>query len=298
MSLRAPVVDAPISVVALIRSAPERLRFASALRKHVVAQFVGDAAEIVAGPGGSPIDAVVLGLHNERSERLAPTALPIQRRLPAAALLFYLSLDHGEVREALALAARITPSAFILRAIDDVSLAIAQAVQTRQHLAATDRIVAMVDRIAAPPVRDVLVFMARNGNGPLSVYNVANYAGVSRRTLFNHFQRAGLPTFARVMHWLRLLQAAACLDAPNVTIEQIADGLKFPSSATLRYLFKRFTGMTASDLREAGGFSYLLRLAERALITESSHACITGTRSVPPRDHADLNSPPRRFVAS
>jgi AraC-like DNA-binding protein len=179
--------------------------------------------------------------------------------------LFHLSLEGEDVREALSLASSVRPHAVIIRGIDDVSLVITQAVVGMRQTGATQQIVAMVDRVAPSSVRDILLFMARNATHPLHVADVARYAGVSRRTLFNRFHQAGLPTVAQVIHWMRLLNAASRLDAPNVTVEQIADELRFPSSSTLRHLLKRLTTLTASDIRKAGGFSYLIRSAEQAL---------------------------------
>jgi AraC-like DNA-binding protein len=270
VSLPGLVSETSIVVAALVRSAPERVRLANAVRQTIAVHFVDATADVVDAPVSGHVDAVIVGLHQERSESLSCAALAVRRRFPSVPLVFYLSLDRADVREALNLATTVRPYAFILRGIDDVSLAIGQAVETRQQIVATDRIVNMIDRVATPPVKDVLAFMARNTRRPLCVSDVARCAGVSRRTLFNHFRRADLPTFGQVTHWFRMLHAAASLDAPNTTVEQIADKLAFPSSSALRHLFKRFTGMTASHLRAAGGFSYLLGLAERALRTGTS----------------------------
>lgn len=262
----AACADTPISVAVLIRGLAERTRFASVLRQHIRAQFSTDPSEIIDQLAGGGIDAVVLGLHGDRSVDLAPLAQSIARRFPNVTLLFYLSLQGEDVREALSLASSVRPHAVIIRGIDDVSLVITQAVVGMRQTGATNQIAAMVSRIAPSSVRDILLFMARNATRPLHVADVARYAGVSRRTLFNRFHQAGLPTVAQVIHWMRLLHAAARLDAPNVTVEQVADELRFPSSSTLRHLFKRLTTLTASDIRKAGGFSYLIETAERELV--------------------------------
>jgi AraC-like DNA-binding protein len=262
-------VDAPISVAVLIRGVAERTRFAGALRQHLHATFSSDASDIVDRLTRGGIDAVVIGLHDERGVELAPVAQSIARRFPALTILFYLSLEGEDVREALSLASSVRPHAVIIRGIDDVSLVITQAVIGMRQTGATRDIVGMVGRIAPLGLKDTLVFMARNAIRPLHVADVARYAGVSRRTLFNRFHQSGLPTVSRVIHWLRLLYAAAGLDAPDVTVEQIADELRFPSSSTLRHLLKRLTSLTATDIRKAGGFPYLLKCAEQVLTNDA-----------------------------
>ena len=261
----APVAEAPIVVVALIRSASERVRFSSGMPRNITVQFGDTAAEIIQQITNGRVDAVIVGLHNERGESLAPAAQSIRRRFPFVTVLFYLSLVGADVREALGLASTISPHAVIIRGIDDLPLTIMQAVIGAREAGATSKILALFDRRSTPGLTDTLAFMTRNSARPLHVADVANYAGVSRRTLFNRFRRAGLPTVARCIHWLRILHAAARLDAPDVTVEQVADQLGFPSSSTLRHLVKRLTGMTASAIRQAGGFSYLLGRAASML---------------------------------
>jgi AraC-like DNA-binding protein len=261
-SERPSVTDVPIAVAALIRGASERVRFASALPRTITVEFADTASEIIEQITNGRVDAVIVGLHNERGESLAAAAQSIRRRFPFVTVLFHLSLVGADVREALALACSVPPNAVIIRGIDDLALTITQAVIGTRETGAASQIVAMISRVAVPGLKDALSFMARHATRSLHVADVAHYAGVSRRTLFNRFRQAGLPTVARCIHWLRLLHAAARLDAPNVTVEHVADQLGFPSSSTLRHLLKRLTTMTASDIRAAGGFSYLLRRAE------------------------------------
>ena len=261
----AAAADVPIVVAALIRSASERVRFSSGLPRNITVQFGDTASEIIQHITNGRVDAVIVGLHNERGESLAPAAQSIRRRFPFVTVLFYLSLVGADVREALTLASTISPSAVIIRGIDDLPITIMQAVLSAREAGATSQILALFERKSTPGLTDTLSFMARHSARALHVADVAHYAGVSRRTLFNRFRRAGLPTVARCIHWLRILHAAARLDAPGVTVEQVADQLGFPSSSTLRHLLKRLTGMTASAIRQAGGLSYLLNRAESVL---------------------------------
>jgi AraC-like DNA-binding protein len=276
----------PITVAALIRSGSERVRFASGLQRNITVQFAETALEVIDQITNGRVDAVIVGLHNERGESLAPAAQSIRRRFPFVTVLFYLSLVGSDVREALALASSIPPNGVIIRGIDDLSLTIMQAVLGTRETGATNQIVALIGRIAAPGLGDTLSFMARHAARPLHVADVAHFAGVSRRTLFNRFRRAGLPTVARCIHWLRILHAAARLDAPNVTVEQIADQLGFPSSSTLRHLIKRLTGLTASEIRESGGFSYLLG---RATLVFASRSIAGGDDSSSPIDIGQIH---------
>ena len=269
----------PINVAALIRSASERVRFTSALQRNITVHFADTASEILEQITNGRVDAVIVGLHNERGESLASAAQSIRRRFPFVTVLFYLSLVGADVREALALATSIAPNAVIIRGIDDLSLTITQAVLGTRETGATNELLTLMSRMTAPGLSETLSFMARHTTRPLHVADVAHFTGVSRRTLFNRFHRAGLPTVARCIHWLRILHAVARLDAPDITVELVADQLGFPSSSTLRHLLKRLTGMTASQIRQAGGFSYMLRRAASVFARPLNH-CVAESTTV------------------
>ena len=277
-SLDRAASDEPICVAALIRGSAERVRFRSTLSRTITVQFADTAAEIIDQITNGRVDAVIVDLHNERGESLAPAAQSIRRRFPSVTLVFYLSLVGADVREALALASSAAPSAVIIRDHDDLTAIITRAVHGAREAGAASHVIAMVDRVAAPGLTDTLSFIARYATQPLYVTDVAQYAGVSRRTLFNQFRRAGLPTVARCIHWLRILHAAARLESPYVTVEQVADQLGFASSSTLRHLIKRLTSMTASDIRRAGGFWYLLQRTELVLKGASASCGDEGAR--------------------
>jgi AraC-like DNA-binding protein len=277
-SLDRAASDEPICVAALIRGSAERVRFRSTLSRTITVQFADTAAEIIDQITNGRVDAVIVDLHNERGESLAPAAQSIRRRFPSVTLVFYLSLVGADVREALALASSVAPSAVIIRDIDDFTVTITRAVHGAREAGASSHIVAMINRIAARGLTDTLSFIARHGTQPLHVADVAQYAGVSHRTLFNQFSRAGLPTVARCIHWLRILHAAARLESPHATVEQVAERLGFASSSTLRHLIKRLTSMTASEIRHEGGFWYLLRRTESVLRGGSSPRGDQGAR--------------------
>jgi AraC-like DNA-binding protein len=70
--------------------------------------------------------------------------------------------------------------------------------------------------------------------------------------------------------WCRLLIAARVLDDPGRTVEQVALKLDFPSGAALRNMFKRYTGLRTTEVRENGGVRCLVHVLKRELAAVSA----------------------------
>ena len=65
-------------------------------------------------------------------------------------------------------------------------------------------------------------------------------------------------------------KAARLLDDPGRTIEQVALKLDFPSGAALRNMFKRYTGLRTTEVRENGGVRCLVHTFKRELAAVSA----------------------------
>jgi AraC-like DNA-binding protein len=89
--------------------------------------------------------------------------------------------------------------------------------------------------------------------------------GVHRKTLVDRLKAAHLPSPRAMIGWCRLLMAARLLDDPGRTVEQVALKLDFPSGAALRNMFKRYTGLRTTEVRENGGVRCLLHAFKREL---------------------------------
>ena len=64
--------------------------------------------------------------------------------------------------------------------------------------------------------------------------------------------------------------AARLLEDPGRTIEQVALKLDFASGTALRNMFKRYTGLRTTEVRENGGVRCLLHAFKRELAAVSA----------------------------
>lgn len=97
------------------------------------------------------------------------------------------------------------------------------------------------------------------------VSDIAATLGMHRKTLYNRC-RAFAPEFGpeEMISWCRVLLAAYLLDGHGRTVESVATELDFASVTALRNLLRRYVGMSATTLRQSGGFRVALdAFAER-----------------------------------
>jgi len=187
------------------------------------------------------------------------------------------------MRELLVLG-RMGLSGCILRDFDDDPRLLRRALT---HLALRTT----VSTVGAPLLSDVgremdaiLRYVLRHCSDSLSVNDVARGLGIDRRTLYNHCRAAGAPPPQAVIGWCRLLAAAVQLDDPGRDVDHIACSLHFASGSALRNQFRRYTGLTTSQLRASGAVSTLMASFRRAM---SSSERSDATRMRLFRDHME-----------
>jgi AraC-like DNA-binding protein len=93
------------------------------------------------------------------------------------------------------------------------------------------------------------------------VSELAARLGVYRRTVTRWCAAAGVPEPRRMFSWTKLLLAADLLGDPQRSIESAARVSGFSSAASLASTTKSFIGLSPSDLRTAGAFETVARLA-------------------------------------
>ena len=252
-------------VAALIGGVADRPIFAASIRRDIVVEFCADSAALHSLIATEVVDAVIADLDTARHASIWPSIRAIVDWHPTIPLVLWLSLTGKDMRELVAMAAEVALDAVIIRELDDATSIIQGAVRSAREGSATLRLVRAIERIAPPSIRALLVVAARSTERPLTVHAWAARAGISQRTLLWRLRDAGLPHAREVIRWLRLLHVAARLDLPKNTVEHVVEGMRFASSSTLRHLLKRMTGFAPTQLREAGGFQYLLSVVEPML---------------------------------
>lgn len=103
----------------------------------------------------------------------------------------------------------------------------------------------------------------RNPAAFRGVGDLAAAAGVPRRSLYRHFERAGFVTPREVLAGARILRAFAILGVPGHTIDDAATQLRFSDSDAMARAMKHAVGFTPGRARS--------RLAPEAFVHRLAH---------------------------
>lgn len=108
------------------------------------------------------------------------------------------------------------------------------------------------------------VWAATHYNEPAPVAAMADFAGLSERSLARRFQKATGLTPIQYVHAIRIEEAKQMLEATQQPIDAIAEGLGYEDTSFFVRLFKRDVKLTPSQYRRKfGGLREVLRAAER-----------------------------------
>lgn len=98
--------------------------------------------------------------------------------------------------------------------------------------------------------------------------DLAEKLGMSGPTLLRWCNRAELPSPRRLLHWLRVLLAAALLDDPGHTVFSVALACGYSTDDSLRRAIRGLVPYPPTELRERGAF----RTVSEAFLEELAQA--------------------------
>lgn len=113
-----------------------------------------------------------------------------------------------------------------------------------------------------------------------SVQAVSDRLGVQRQTLALWCRKERGLHPEEIIVWARLLLIGAALEDTGCSATRLADDLHFPSVVALRNQLKRYTGLTAQEVR-AAGFDRLLAQFDAALAEKHFGASVSTRRQEP-----------------
>lgn len=183
----------------------------------------------------------------------------LEQQYAALRLIAYVMPRPDDLRPLL-LAAGLRIDAVIFRGVDDVRSTVQAAlVRVFEHPARAaigDAMRSLVPEVA----REFFTYCVENAWRPIRVRDVAAAINSSPRPIEAAFRRVRLPAPRHVINWHRVLFGAWHLDSGGLTIERIAEVLRYSSASALSHQFRRYAGFPPSELRARGGFWMLLNV--------------------------------------
>ena len=256
-------------VAALVKDPVSRARLTDALRSEATVRNCERLVEVLALVEQGLATIVVL----DHRDYDGNAALPVVRRLrdeyPSVPVVMYLpmvALASGAVMDY----ARAGVSQLVFQGVDDFKTSLRSAIDAALDQVSAGALAEEIEPLIPSTIVPFLRYCLEHSRRNITVEEVAAAMGVHRKTLVDRLKAARLPSPRAMLGWSRLLMAARLLEDPGRTIEQVALKLDFPSGTALRNMFKRYTGLRTTEVRENGGVRCLLHAFKRELAAVSA----------------------------
>lgn len=241
-------------VAAFVLTPQHRARIVDALHNKAVLLFVPsfDQVLITLRSSTAAVDVVVLPGRDNHGTSAERIIRHVKAARPGAAIVAWCGAHQSAELGALASAG---VHEFILSGLNDTGVTLRAVVEAARRASAAEQVMSQLAGIIPPTLHPVAEAIVANPARITSIRDMASELGIHRKTLFNWTRRAGSLAPAELLGWCRLALVAYHLEATGCTVETISLDLGYPSPTSLRNTLKRYTGMTASDLRRRGAFA-------------------------------------------
>lgn len=155
----------------------------------------------------------------------------------------------------------------ILFGLDDDPQHIREALERQPGILLSEQLLRLLRRPigrVTPAIGDAIERLIRNPAAFASVPDIVASAGVPRRSLYRHLQRAGFVSPRELLAGARLLRAYAFLRQPTYSLELVASHLRFTDAEAMTKAMKWAVGITPARARDrVAPEEFVSRLAER-----------------------------------
>jgi AraC-like DNA-binding protein len=251
-------------VVALVLARERQARLRAGLRDRAPVRFVERCREVPPAVAEGEVAATLLELRDADGTPTPPTIRQLRTSFPRMPVIAMAPAATAVGHELVA-AVQAGANGLILQGIEDAGVALLDAIDHADDECTARLVLAELGLALPEPARPVLEYVLAQARRPLSVDEVADALGMTRRTLARRLARTGVPTPLALINWCRLLVAARAMEDRGRTLEQVALQLDFPGAAALRNMLARYTGLKPRDVREGGGLRRVLAAFRDAL---------------------------------
>jgi AraC-like DNA-binding protein len=269
--LRVPRAAESGRVIGCLLTVHQRSRVIDALRTHAVLSFVDTFGELVdiLQSGVDSIDVVIVPAHDREGRSIAEMVRRIAAQRPRVAIVAYCpsGLQYSADIRMLA-AAGVHQVA--LAGVMDEGIAFRHILAKARLVCAAEAVMQELESVVPPLLHRVVEAIVSRPQEVTTLPRLADHLGVHRKTLFNWCARARFLPPAEVLAWSRLVLVGHHLAHTGCTVETIAFEMGYPSDNALRNALKRYTGMTAMEVRRAGGSEAVIAGLRRRLQQKST----------------------------
>lgn len=259
---RARIRDGRVLALLADDETPRRLQ--SALGGQMTALACRTASDVERTVRAERPDCVLVTPWDDAGKPSAAIVRRLRSRFPWLSIAVYCQLEARSVHE-VAVLAKAGADTVIIHGHDDPGRHLRERLALSWLMRAAEEVIAALGRWATPETAPILGYCLHHATGPLTVRAVADALAIDRKTLGNRLAAAGLPAPRILIPWCRLLCAARWLEQGDRSVEQAALRFRFGSGSALRNMFRRYTGLRATEVRAYGGMTCVLAALTREL---------------------------------
>lgn len=235
-------------VVAACVAPHRRKAIESALQGVALVEWHESLAALTAALGrANRIAVVILEARDSFGAVAGPTASAIAARCPAMCIVLYAT--QQEILAGAVGSAAITD--VLIVGATDRKVFVRSVVLGGVKRAAADRVVVLL-RARVNASLSTFTEAAVRYPSCATVESLCDYLALHRQTVAQWCRKDRFLRPEELLMWCRLLLVAAILEQTDVSVNTLANDLEFPSVASLRNQLKRYSGMTALEVRAAG----------------------------------------------
>ncbi|MGH7636079.1 MAG: helix-turn-helix domain-containing protein [Gemmatimonadaceae bacterium] len=256
-----------LRVVACALARQQQAYVADGLRHRGTCRFVATGDDLMRELArADACEVVVLGPQEADGRSTVPLVERIARDWPGGGIALVMFFPARTVPD-------FSPRSFLLagahqlvyEGVNDTALTIAQAVENARRECSADIVFGAIQPLIPAALHPWAHAVVSSPHRVASVTSLASDLGVHRKTLVNRCARLGFLSPAALIAWCRLCVVGHLLERTGATVETIALNLEYPSHTALRNRMKRYTGMKATEVRQAGGLAAVVAAFARRL---------------------------------
>jgi AraC-like DNA-binding protein len=214
-----------------------------------------------------PVDVLVVDPQfDSATEARSDRIRAVRNRYRSLPMIVYSNLAAQTLRPLVELG-REGMEQLVLFGLDDDPQHLRQMLERQPGLVLSERLLSHLHRPlsrVSARIAATLERLIRNPSVFRGVPDLAAAAGVPRRSLYRHFERAGFVTPRELVAGARLLRGYAFLREPSYSLDAVADHVRFTDSDALTKAMKWGVGMTPGRARDRmGPEEFVSRLAVR-----------------------------------
>lgn len=258
------------TVGALVRDFATQESVTRQLSRVAEVEFVDSAAQLTRAVFERGVGAVITELRDEAGRSVAPLIVELVARAPALPIVLYDVLNRPAIERLGEILVPGLRMEFVLRDLEPLGTTVRRALGSALQPTVAPILLERFLPLAPPSLHVFIAVAALKAPSGRSLEHLAQWSGITRRTLARRLAAAGWESPSVVLQTFRALDAVWLMTVGGRSARRVQElrGLGGPSS--VGRLMRRYLGLAPLELRDAGGFAAALDIAERAIVGNDS----------------------------